>query len=330
MEKIYLVTGACGHLGSTVLRVLLEEGYSAYGLYIPSEKHFIDGVEYIEGDVTDVDSLIPFFEKGKGKEAIVIHCAGIVSVKSGFDQMLYDVNVTGTKNIADLCYLYGVKKLVYVSTVHALPELKKGEVILEIKAFDPDKVKGAYAKTKATATKYVLDKVSEGLDATIVHPSGIIGPYDYGKGHLSALIIDYCNHKLMAAVKGGYDFVDVRDVAKGIISASKDGRKGECYILSNRYYEVKEIISLLAECYGKSYVKCYLPLKFVKCIAPLSEAYYKILKKPPLFTPYSIYTLGSNAIFSHEKADKELSYRVRDMRETLDDSIKWFKQIGRI
>ncbi|NLV85829.1 MAG: dihydroflavonol 4-reductase, partial [Clostridiales bacterium] len=131
-------------------------------------------------------------------------------------------------------------------------------------------------------------------------------------------------------VSGGYDFVDVRDVSKGIISACEKGRQGECYILSNRFFKIREILNILHKITSKRKIKVFLPLWFVKATAPLAERYYEILKQTPLFTPYSIYTLNSNALFSNEKARDELGYTTRDMRDTLEDTVSWLKSQGRI
>jgi len=73
-----------------------------------------------------------------------------------------------------------------------------------------------------------------------------------------------------------------------------------------------------------------LPRWFVNATAPIAELYYKILRQPPLFTSYSLYTLNSNALFSHQKATDELGYTTRDMKETLGDTVTWLKEQGRI
>lgn len=164
----------------------------------------------------------------------------------------------------------------------------------------------------------------------IVHPSGISGPYDNGRGHLTTLVIDYCKGRLLAGMDGGYDFVDVRDVANGVISCCEKGVPGECYILSNEYFKVKEILDTLHELTGKRKIKVYLPYWFVKATAPLAEIYYKILGQPPLYTAYSVFTLTSNSLFSHKKAEEVLGYTTRDMKETLRDTIDWLKAKGRL
>jgi dihydroflavonol-4-reductase len=330
MERLYLVTGAAGHLGSAVVRKLTERGKSVRVLVLPGEKHIPKNTEVFYGDVRNVHSLVPCFENQNHREFIVIHCAGIVTISSKYQQNVYDVNVVGTKNIVDLCKTYHVSKLVYVSSVHAIPEKPHGTIITETADFDPDHVFGFYAKTKAEATSYVLDGAKQGLNACVVHPSGITGPYDYGRGHITALVIDYYKRHLTSGVNGGYDFVDVRDVANGIIAACDKGRKGECYILSNQYYTVKEILNTLHRITGKREIRHFLPLWFIRITAPLAEMYYKILRQPPLFTSYSIYTLHTNALFSHQKATEELGYTTRSLDITLSDTVEWLKSIGKI
>lgn len=330
MEKIYLVTGANGHLGSTIINLLLKEKKKVRAFVLENDVLHLDKkVEIIRGNITDKKSIYPLFKDLENKEVIVIHCAGIVTIASKFDQKVYDVNVVGTKNIADVALEYKVKKFIHVSSVHAILE-EKNKTIKEVDKFYPNKVEGLYAKTKAEASNYILDMSKKGLNAIVVHPSGIIGPGNYGKGHLSQLIIDYLNNRLTAIVKGGYDFVDVRDVADGILKAIEKGRVGECYILSNRYFEIKEIINLLHEVTNHKPIKTILPNWFAKLTAPIAELYYKILKQPPLYTSYSIYTLSTNSHFSHEKATKEIDYNPRDMKETLKDTVDWLKKIGRI
>lgn len=328
MEELYLITGAAGHLGNTLVRKLSEQGRRVRALVLPGEKNIPDGgIEVCYGDVRKTESLTAFFDNPQGKALIVVHCAGIVSIASGYDQRVYDVNVRGTKNIVDLCQKHGVSKLVHVSSVHAIPELEKGEIICEVDGFDPVRVVGHYAKTKAEATDYVLAAARNGLNASVVHPSGICGPYDDGKGHLTTLVIDYYKRRLTSGINGGYDFVDVRDVADGIIACCEKGRAGECYILSNQYYSIREILYMLHEITGKKEIKSFLPLWFVKLTASLAETYYKIRRQPPLYTSYSIYTLNSNAVFSHDKATRELGYTTRDMKQTLKDTIDWLKKI---
>lgn len=322
----YLVTGVTGHLGNSIVRNLVNQDCSVRGLALPNDKVaklLPKEMQLYTGDITNKESLRPFFTVDGKKRVVLIHSAGIVTISSKFDRTVYNVNVGGTKNILKMCYEYNVDKLVYVSSVHAIPELPSGQVITEIKDFNPDKVVGLYAKTKAEATALVLEAASNGLDASVVHPSGLIGPYDYGKGHTTQLLIDYYRGRLIAGVRGGYDFVDVRDVADGVITCCRKGNAGECYILSNRYFSLQELFELFHMMTGKKRIKAMIPMWFARINAPLSELYYSLLRQPPLYTSYSLFTLSSNSLFSHEKASNEFEYTVRPIENTIKDTVEW-------
>jgi dihydroflavonol-4-reductase len=331
MVSKYLVTGATGHLGSTVVSQLLQQNQSVRVLLLPNEQAtFSQSVEICNGNICDIDSLAGFFTVEHPASVVVIHCAGLVSIKSKLDPILAAVNIGGTKNIVDYCARLGIGRLVYVSSVHAIAELPNHQVMSETNDFNPDKVVGGYAKSKAAATAYVMAAIKQGLNACVVHPSGIAGPNDNGHGHLTTLVEDYCHHQLFAGIDGGYDFVDVRDVAQGIISCATQGRTGECYILSNQFFFVKELLAMLYELTNLYKIKLIIPTWLIKLTAPMAELYYQIRRQTPLYTPYSVYTLSANANFSNQKAIDELGFRTRPMVETLRDTITWLQQQGRI
>jgi dihydroflavonol-4-reductase len=329
MTRLYIVTGAAGHLGNTIVRDLCSSDEMVRCFVMPNDLSLgLDGlnVEIVYGDIREKSGLDPLFNGVEQLETIVIHTAGIVSIATKFDQNVYDVNVTGTLNLIEQCLKHRVKRLIYISSVHAIPEQPHHQMIREITDFDPAAVVGLYAKTKAEASKHVLASVAEGLDCVVIHPSGIGGPNDYGHGHFKQLVSDFLDGRLTAFINGGYDFVDVRDVSKGIIAAVDKGRAGECYILSNRFISVSELLHLLAELSGKKRLKTTLPLWFARLTAPLAELWYHLKKQKPLYTRYSLYTLSSNSNFSHQKADTELGYTTRSLRETLQDTIDFLQQ----
>lgn len=330
--KIYIVTGANGFLGNNIIRKLEGEDCEIRALVLPGDKlHSLEGLRctLYEGDVTKNETLSDIFTVPGEADVTVIHCAAIVTVKSKFNPKVQEVNVNGTLNVAERALAIGAR-LVYVSSVHAIPE-RGQKIIAETKEFDPALVEGQYAKTKATAANALLKMVNDrGLDCVIVHPSGMLGPYDFGHSHLTQLVLDFCNGKLTACVRGGYDFADVRDVADGILSAAERGRTGECYILSNRYVEIRELLDTISEVRGTKKIKVVLPMWIAKATAPLSEVYYAIRKQPPLYTRYSLYTLCTNAHFTNEKAKKELGFCNRPLSETVADTVRWLEEQGRI
>lgn len=325
MKRLYIITGASGHLGSTIIRLLMKTGAAVRGLILPSETPPENqNITYITGDVREKESLRPLFEHTEGYEVYVIHAAGIIDISEQVSPLLYDVNVTGTKNILALCREYSVKRLLYVSSVHAIPEANPYSVMHEVQHFSPDQVTGGYAKTKAEATQAVLDAAKEGLHAVVVHPSGILGPYDRTGNYLVQMVTDYVHGKLPACVDGGYDFVDVRDVADGCLKAIEKGKRGECFILSNRHYEIKDILHITKHyCGGKRLP--VLPMWIARAAAPFISWVCKLRKQRPLYTKYSLYTLSSNDRFSHDKATVELNYCPRDLTQTIRDTVAWIK-----
>lgn len=326
MEEIYLVTGATGFLGREVAKQLAARQKQVIGLRLPGDKaHLLAGMEYIIGDITKPYSLTRFFERAEGKEAVLIHCAGLVTVASE-EERIWSVNVDGTRNIVDLCERYHISKLLYVSSVHAIEEREKGQIIRETKQFSASRVKGIYGKSKAEATAYVQMASERGLYAMIVHPSGMIGPEDHSGSYMTETIKAFLKGYLPCAVEGGYDLADVRDVADGIIKCTKKGKSGETYILSNEYITIRRMFDILGRVSGKRKVWGTLPLKMVQWASPFCEKVERAAGMPLLVTPYSTYTLGSNGNFSHEKAEKELGYSVRPIEETLADIVIWLQE----
>ena len=247
MFEKYLITGATGFLGRTVLAQLKDAKPGIRALVMdgdPLARELPQNVRVMAGDVCDEAALERFFA-GADEHTCVIHCAGMISVATHPGDRIYRVNVDGTKNVLKRCREHGIGKLVYVSSVHAIPEKPKGMEIAETTAFSADLVKGDYAKSKAMATALVLQAAKEGLNASVVFPSGIIGPGDLGKGSITNMLLSFLAGKLPLAVRGGYDFVDVRDVAAGILACAERGLPGHGYILSGHYATIRDILELV-------------------------------------------------------------------------------------
>ena len=294
---------------------------------LPGELPAVPGAEYICGNVLEPDSLLPLFQRDGDEKLTVIHTAGLIDVTGEMSQRLYGVNVTGTKNVLALCAKHHVNKLVYVSSVHAIPESGTLALQTEITQFSPETVVGGYAKTKAVATQAVLDAAAHGLPAVVVHPSSIIGPYDMGRNHLVQLVRDFMEGKLPACVKGGYDLVDVRDAAVGCIAAAERGRAGECYILSGAYHEIQDILGFVAVQCGKK-APPILPMPLARLAEPALGTLDRKQGRRPLYTRYSLDTVESRTRFSSQKAREELGYTTRRIQFTIQDTVQWLKEHG--
>jgi len=333
-KSIYLATGAAGFLGGTVCRQLIERDERVRAFVLPNDKamKFIPTeAEICQGDLCNNEDLQRFFEVEDDCDIYVLHVASIVTVNPDFNQKVIDVNVGGTENILSMCRSHkNFKKLVYVSSTGAIPELPKGNSIKEVSSFDPSLVLGCYSQSKAIATQRVLDAAKEGLNATIVHPSGIMGPEDYAIGETTGVLIQIINGEMPAGIAGGFNLCDVRDLANGVIAASDKGVRGECYILGNEEVNFKTFSKYVAEEAGVKGMKFFLPCRLAYFFAGIMEKQAKKKGTRPLMTTFAVYNLARNNNFDSTKAKIELGFTTRSYRETIHDEIMWLKSIGRI
>ena len=321
----YLVTGATGFLGRAVAEELVRRKAQVHALVLHDDPYtdlLPKEVRTVIGDVCDKSSLSDFFADADSRTC-VIHCAGIVSVASRPGPRLYQVNVGGTWKVLRQCMEHDVGKMVYVSSVHAIPEKPKGYIISEDCEFSPGLVDGDYAKSKAAATELVFDAAERGLNASIVFPSGIIGPGDLQGGSFTSMAKSFLAGKLPFAVRGGYDFVDVRDVARGILACSESGEPGKGYILSGCYVTIRRMLQLVGKAAKLKYRSICLPLGLARLAAPYYERRSLRERKPLFFTPYSVSVLASNGQFSHAAASECFAYQPRPIEETLGDMTAW-------
>ena len=330
---IYLVTGAAGFLGGTVCRQLVERGERVRGFILPNDparKYLPEEVEIVEGDLTDKESIKPFFDVPEGLEGIVLHIASIVAMDPAYNPIVMKVNVDGTKNIIDLCLeMPRIKKMVYCSSTGVIPEQPHGTPIKEIDYFDETKVPGCYSMSKALATQEVMDAIHhKNLQACIVHPSGIMGPGDYAMGEPTQNLINIINGKLSAGIDGNFNLCDVRDLSYGMIAAADKGRIGECYILANEPVEFKEFCRMVSEaCNGKK-VKVFIPPAIANVMGFLIEKKAKMTGEKPVLTTFNVYNLVRNNKFDSTKAKEELGYTVRTYEETIHDMMEWLMAEG--
>lgn len=318
-----LVTGSTGHIGNVLIRQLLEKGKRVRALVWRGEDTSpLDGldVETIEGDVLEPASLDPAF---RGIDT-VYHLAGIISIMPGENPLVRQVNVEGTRNIINSSRKAGIRRLVYTSSIHAIARAPLGVQINEDLPFDPQNPYGEYDRSKAEASLIVQEACQSGLDAVIVCPTGVIGPYDFKRSEMGNVILGAAQRKTTLFVDGAYDFVDVRDVADGIQRAGESGNAGESYILSGQKISVRYLLETIREITGYAIPRIRIPFHLAEFFARFTPAWYRWRKTKPRFTPYSLEVLQSNSDISHSKATRELGYAPRPLYASIADTVKWF------
>jgi dihydroflavonol-4-reductase len=321
-----LVTGAAGHLGAALVRDLLDRGEKVRVFVLPDEDiSSLNGMplEVVKGNVLDRDSLRPAIAGMN----VVYHLAGIISIMPGRNDAMRQVNVVGTTNVACLAREARVRRMVYVSSIHALARPPRGTAINEEVGFDPHNVEGEYDQTKAEASLAVLAEVEKGLDAVIICPTGIIGPYHVrGGSPMLNQIRTWMKPGWHLTLNGQFDFVDVRDVARGMILAAAKGKPGQTYIVSGERISVAALLSLVRDASGFKGVNILAPFRLAMLAAAFAPLHARLWKKPVSFTRYALKTLASNSYISAAKAHADLGYAPRSMAETIRDTVRWFHE----
>jgi dihydroflavonol-4-reductase len=333
LDACVVVTGASGHLGANVVHALLDRGERVRVLVHRSTSafdhldHLDHRLERVHGSVCEPDTLGPAFEGARR----VYHLAGIISLDGDADGRVHRVNVEGTRNVARACLERGVDRLVHVSSVHAFDMHPRDEVLDETREQVADSHRHSdYDRSKALGERVVREAIADGLDAVILNPTGIMGPVDHGPSRLGQLLCDLANRKLPALLDGGFDFVDVRDVASAVCSAGDRGRRGENYIIGNAWYSLRELAALVEDCTGRRAPAFVSPVWAARLGVPFARVASRVRGREPNFTGESLEVLLSNRSISSRKARAELGHAPRPLRETVADSLRHLATQGRV
>ena len=316
------ITGAAGHLGATICRSLIEKGYEVVAFVHNDVEALKDlPISIVRGDILNRDSVKAFMNECDA----VIHAASLIELSYKFQQKTYDVNVIGTKNILEIAKEVKTLKLIYISSIHVFSQKPYDIALDETRAFvTNDSV--FYDQTKRDAHLLAQEAAQSGQDVVVICPSAVVGPNDYKPSKMGKAIIDIYKGKIPAVFKGGFDFVDVRDIADGAIAALEKGRSGETYILSGKYYTIKELSDYVLEAKDVKKRLVVLPQTFAYAGLPIVKTISYLTKKPPLYDKLYLEILkDGNKVTVSNKAQQELGYTTRTLEETLNDTINWFK-----
>ena len=340
------VTGATGHVGINLCRALAAEGRELRVVGrrpLPAEAG-LDGVEFAEADVRDAAAV----RRALDGAELVFHVAARLSIAGDPDGSVWATNVEGTRNVVDAALELGVRRLVHCGSIQAFdtrphvranpqekPTWRKPRTVppppapldeTAPAATAPDLP--AYSRSKAAADAIVLDAVARGLDAVIGAPTGVLGPYDLEPSRLGAVLAGVARRKPMVLVSGGHDWVDVRDVAEGLIAAGRQGRTGETYLLGGQWASLHRLTRLVAHANGVQPPSASVPLGLAAALAPHAKRCWAGAEAAG-FTPEALAAIRWAPRVSHAKAEADLGYRPRALEETARDLVDWLVETGR-
>jgi len=248
-DKKVAITGASGHIGANLVRELIARGYEVVVL-IRESSRALDGLDVVRayGDLSDRESLCRAF---RGVDQ-VYHLAAYISIQAGENEKLERVNIEGTRNVLEACGLEGVSTLIHFSTIHALKLEPFDQPVTEENPLLGTRTGhgGDYDFSKAQADSLVRQNNCDSLETRIVYPTAVFGPNDFKLSLFGQGIIKMAHGRLPALVSGGFNWVDVRDVAWGAVEAAEKGADKDRFILSGHYLDMSEVAATIAELTG--------------------------------------------------------------------------------
>jgi dihydroflavonol-4-reductase len=321
------ITGATGHVGSNLVRRLLARGDTVRALTRNPDPVELRGlpIEKVAGDVSSGDGLSALLD---GAE-LVFHLAAQISIVGPMNGLVHRVNVDGARNVATAAKRTGVRRMVHCCSVHvfepapfdhptdeARPRVQRGDA-------------PAYDVSKAEGEAAVREAVADGLDAVIVHPSGVMGPYDFKPSRMGHVLLKLYRRRLPALLAGGFDWVDARDVSAGMIAAAERGRTGESYLLTGHYRSVEQVADAAQRVTGVPRPRLVCPKWVAEIGAPFMDlAAWAMRGGEPLYTSESLMPLELRMAYDRSKAAKELGYEPRPFEDTVRDAYAWMLARG--
>lgn len=319
-----VVTGASGFVGVNLVRRLLEDGWRV---------RTIDLRPVVGVDPADVDHTLADVRDGAAMKAcmvgadLVFHLAAKITLAS-VDPEAWDINTVGPATVAAAALEASVPRLVHCSSVHAFDLVRSRPRLDEHSPRSTNPDRPVYDRSKAAGEAAVRRLIDEGLDATIVNPTGIIGPVDFGPSRINAIIDQAARGHLPVVVEGGFDWVDVRDVVVGMVAAADRGRRGESYLLPGHQATAMHLGRLAAGLNGHLGPVVALPADLARWIAPVGERIGRLFHSEA-FTPASIGTLLDDPMVDGAKAATELGHDPRPLEDSVRDTVRWFEGVAR-
>jgi dihydroflavonol-4-reductase len=327
--KPTLVTGANGHLGNNLCRLLAERGERVRAMMRPTASpEALDGVEVeiVRGDILDVRTTA---DAVAGCRRVYHTAAGFLMWSRDPERDIIRPSLEGTRNIMNAASQAGVEKVLYTSTGGTI-----GFCTTPERALDETHVNTTphthYFKGKLAAEYEALAIAArERLAVTVINPGFILGPRFFKLSESVRQVADFVNQGMPVYFDGGFGTVDVEDVARGAIEAMEKGRDGERYILSGENVTVKNLLDLTAEFAGIKAPSIKVPGPVLRIVAILMEIASRLTGSRPQMTRSTVDEFGGKyAYVDCSKARRELGFTYRSARETVRRTVAWLIDRG--
>jgi dihydroflavonol-4-reductase len=321
------VTGADGFLGNNIVRELLKRDYSVRtflqeGRDVPTLDEL--KIEKVYGDILDAESV----DSGANGCDYIIHAAANTNIWPYRSELTRNVNIKGTQNVIEAALNHKVKRLVSIGTANSFANGTAQKPGNEQQPFVAHKFGLDYIDSKYEAQQAILKAVkSDGLDAIILNPTFMLGPYDT-KPSSGALLIALYEGKVPGYTTGGRNFVYVKDVAIAACNGLAQGEAGECYIMANENLTYKAFNELVAEELNIKPPKLYVPKALILIYGAVAELLARATGKTPAVSRTVARISLETNYYTAAKAVQALNMPQTPIRQAVKEAFDWFKENG--
>ena len=302
------ITGATGHIGNNLVKKLAENQID-FRILARNTSVAIQGFEnrVIIGDIFSKD----FLERNIKEYDTLVHLAAYINLKNDKSLLTDEINFNGVKTIADFCVEHKIH-LIYTSSTDVITN--GNYLINEPDTIDIEKLEGYYQRSKAKATNYLLNLMNCGdLKAMIVYPSAVLGINDFKPSAIGKEIKKTFKRRVCFYFHGGYNFVDVSDVAEVLMQGITKKISGS-YIISNEFISLYNMYRLIFKTLKRKVLMIKIPVYLVKFAALIMPKYRIMIKA--LLTDHN---------FSNKKMIEELLINPVPINQTIQNTVTWFK-----
>jgi len=316
------VTGANGFLATNTIIELHDQGYKVIALIRDKRKFILPyniNLELIEGDLLDIDILEPTMQNCD----YVIHIAAETRQDLIKYSEYYNLNVKGTENLIQTALKHELKKFVFVSTAGTIGYGTKDNPGIEKNKIKEPFSGSFYVNSKLESQEIVLSKANK-IDVVVVNPTFIIGPYDHKPGSGRIILMSY-GKKVIFYPPGGKNFIHVFDVAKGVVSALKNGKNGEMYLLANENLTYKEFFQKVSLESNSKAIFIKIPVYLLMMIGRIGNILkYAGIRNDLILVNMKILCIKN--YYSNKKAQNELKLKFTSIDIALKEAVEWFKK----
>lgn len=326
------VTGATGFIGSAVVRKLVERGRHVRALVEPGAPtknldNFGGKVERVTVDVCDGAAM----ERALSGCKTLFHLAAIYRTWLPNPDVIYRVNLEGTTATLLAAQKANVERIVYTSSIAAIGLRDDGRPSDETVEFNIWDIANDYILTKYLSERIAMNFARSGMPIVVVNPGFPFGPGDVAPTPTGKIILSVLKGQVPGMGPGGFSAIDVDDVAEGHLAAEERGGIGERYILANHNVTLKELFELVSSIAGVKVPTLPIPRALSLAVAFGMEMWADhVSHEEPPATYKALRYAQRNVFFDNTKARTELGLPETPLADSIERSIKWFRDNGMV